>query len=453
MKIILLAVLMFLRPGAWAQGVAELQSAFNSAAAKAGPAVVSVKVLKEETQSVLEPDYFFGYAVPSERLYRYNSAGLGSGVIIDKRGYVLTNLHVVADAVLIKIVTQDAKGVEKEWMASVVGSDPALDLALLKIKGGASFPWLDLNGDAALKVGDLVIAVGYPFGFKQTVTSGIISALNASLPVEGRRYEKLIQTDAAVNHGNSGGPLLNLRGEIIGINTAIASPTGVFAGMGFAVPASEIKRVLDDLLAGREIRRGWLGLSLVGLDPVMAARLGFSQPGGAIVNVSVPDSPAYLAGLRRGDIILACDGGPVENNEDLFIKTFSKRPGEEVEIVYQRKGVRKTLKIKLGERGKRTEKAARTTAARSSSPGAGEALEWEGLTLVYEGAATVSGISGESRLAGYLRRGDTIRAVNGVPITSAADLGKAFAFASLADGVFFDIVRDGEAAYISVQLK
>lgn len=354
--IILLAL--FLSPlHAPAQGVAELQQAFNYAAAKAGPAVVSVKVLKEETQAVWEPDYFFGYSLPSEKLYRYQSAGIGSGVIIDKRGYVLTNLHVVENAVRIKIVTQDEKGLEKEWLAVPAGHDPALDLALLKIQGGGVFPWLDLNGEAVLKVGDFVIAVGYPFGFKQTVTSGIISALKAGLPVEGRRYENLIQTDAAVNHGNSGGPLLNLKGEVVGINTAIASPTGVFAGMGFAVPASEIKRVLGDLLAGREIKRGWLGLSVLGLDEFMAERLGLPSSGGAIVKLSVPGSPAYLAGIRRGDIVLDCGGDPVENNDDLFLKTFSRRPGDELELTYLRKGLKKTVKIKLGEREAGTERA------------------------------------------------------------------------------------------------
>ncbi|MBI4351603.1 MAG: trypsin-like peptidase domain-containing protein [Elusimicrobia bacterium] len=252
--LLLLALTLFQAP-AGAQDLAGLQKAFNDAAAKAGPAVVSVQVIKEETQSVWEPEYFFGYVIPYERLYRYHSAGIGSGVIIDKRGYILTNRHVVEDAVRIKIVTQDADGVEKEWLAYVVASAPGLDLSLLKIKGDGPFTSLDLNGSAALKVGDFVLAVGYPFGFKQSVTSGIISALNASLPVEGMRYESLIQTDAAINHGNSGGPLLNLKGEVIGINTAIASPTGAFSGMGFAVPASEIKKVLDDMLAGREVRK------------------------------------------------------------------------------------------------------------------------------------------------------------------------------------------------------
>lgn len=451
MKLLVILALIVSPASLRAQGVAELQKSFNAAAAKAGPAVVSVQVIKEETQSVWEPDYFFGYAIPSERLYRYKSAGMGSGAIIDKRGYVLTNRHVVEDAVRIKIVTQDAKGVEKEWMASIVGSDPALDVALLKIKGGASFPWLELNGEAALQVGDFVIAVGYPFGFRQTVTSGIISALNASLPVEGRKYEKLIQTDAAINHGNSGGPLLNLKGEVIGMNTAIASPTGVFAGMGFAVPASEIKKVLDDLIAGRKIKRGWLGISLLHLDPVMAVRLGLELSGGAIVNVSAAGSPAYRAGIRRGDIMLSCDGMEINTQEDLFNRIYSRRPGDEVEIVYLRKGARKTVKVTLAERGAEITAGAKT--AGREKEGAKDSIEWEGLELVYSGGARVQAVGGNSRLAGYLREGDIIRAVNGAAVDDPAGMAKVFSSASLSEGVVFDLLRDGEATYLSVQSK
>lgn len=451
MKIILLlAGLCFPAPAA-AQGLPELQQAFNAAAAKAGPAVVSVQVIKEETQTVVEPDHFFGYMVPSEKTYRYRSGGLGSGVIIDPRGYVLTNRHVAEDAVRIKVITQDERGVEKEWIASAVGSDPALDLALLKIKGGGVFPALELAGDAPLRVGDFVMAVGYPFGFKQTVTSGIISALNASLSVEGRKLEKLIQTDAAINHGNSGGPLLNLKGEVVGLNTAIASPTGVFAGMGFAVPASEIRKVLGDLIAGREIKRGWLGLSLLHVDPVMAARLGLDRSGGAIVNVAVEESPAWRAGIRRGDVILTCDGAQVETNADLFYKTYAKRPGDEVELAYLRRGARRTIKIKLGERGAETAYA-RTAAAAPAPRGAAQ-LAWEGVNLVFDGGARVLGVDSDSRLAGYLRPGDAIRAVNGVSFDNAAEMQKVFAGASLAEGAVFDLLRDGQNTYLSVQSR
>ncbi|OGS14336.1 MAG: hypothetical protein A2234_10245 [Elusimicrobia bacterium RIFOXYA2_FULL_58_8] len=452
MRYIVFALFVLCPLSATAQGVGELQKAFNAAASKAGPAVVSVQVIKEETQAVLEPDYYFGHVIPSEKLYRYKSAGMGSGVIIDPRGYVLTNLHVVQDALRIKVVTQDAKGVEKSWVASVAGNDPALDLALLKIRGGASFPWLGLNGVSSLQIGDFVLAVGYPFGFKQTVTSGIISALNASMPVEGRKYEKLIQTDAAINHGNSGGPLLNLKGEVIGINTAIASPTGVFAGMGFAVPSSEINKVLGDLIAGRKIRRGWLGVSLLHLDSLMAKRLGLALPEGAIVNVSVEGSPAYKAGIRRGDIILACDGTTIETNEDLFYQTYSRRPGDEVEIVYLRRGVRKTIKIKLGERGMPGDHAVDPGPVRGN-PQAGAKFVWEGVGFSYSGGARVVSIAKESRLDGYLRPGDTIQAVNGAEVKTPALMTEVFRSANLADGVVFDLLRDGESTYLSVQSR
>lgn len=452
MKTLLLLAGLCCPAPAGAQALGELQQAFNAAAAKAGPAVVSVQVLKEETQTVLEPDHYFGYMLPSERTYRYQSGGLGSGVIIDPRGYVLTNRHVAEDAVRIKVITQDARGVEKEWMASLAGTDPALDLALLKIRGGGAFPALDLAGDTPVKVGDFVMAVGYPFGFKQTVTSGIISALKASLRVEGRKYENLIQTDAAINQGNSGGPLLNLKGEVIGLNTAIASPTGVFAGMGFAVPASEIKKVLGDLMAGREIRRGWLGLSLLHVDPVMAARLGLRSAGGAIVNASVEGSPAWRAGVRRGDVVLSCDGDPVETNADLFYKTYSKRPGDEIELVYARRGAERTVRIKLGERGAEAAAPGRRGAAPAAEAGPG--TRWEGLELAFaDGGARVLSVGAESRLAGYLRPGDIIRAVNGVTFDTKAEMEKAFARASLADGALFDLLRDGQNTYLSVQSR
>ena len=443
--------LLLLPAGAFAQ-LAELQQAYNSAAAKAGPAVVSVQVIKEETQSVLEPDYYFGYDLPTARVYRYKSEGVGSGVIVDKRGYVLTNRHVVEDSVRIRVVTQDARGVEKEWLATVTGTDPALDLAVLKIRAnGAAFPYLDLDTAGQPKVGDFVLAVGYPFGFKQTVTSGIISAVNASLPVEGRRMEKLIQTDAAINHGNSGGPLLNLKGEVIGINSAIASPTGVFAGMGFAIPASEIKRVLDDLLAGREIKRGWLGLSLLAVDPVMAARLGLEVPEGGIVNEAVPGSPAYKAGLRRGDIVLSCDGREILTHEDLFSYIYGRRPGDEVELVYLRKGAKRTARVRLGERGGEAGAAA-------SAPGAAPReqagrFEWQGAKFAYEDGAKVVSVGRDSALAGRLRPGDVVQAVNGARVDSPAAMAKVFSGADLADGVLFDLVRDGKATYLSVQAK
>ena len=452
MKSMLITLFFFLSAAAGAQDLGGLQQAFNAAAAKAGPAVVSVQVVKEETQSVLEPDYYFGYALPSERTYRWRSAGIGSGVIIDPRGYVLTNRHVVEDAVRIRIVTQDAKGVEKTWMAEPAGADPALDVALLKIKGGGVFPYLELNGDGGLKVGDFVLAVGYPFGFKQTVTSGIISALNAALPVEGRKYEGLIQTDAAINQGNSGGPLLNLKGEVIGLNTAIASPTGAFAGMGFAIPAAEIKKVLPDLAVGRSVRRGWLGVSLLPVDEVMAARLGLPSAGGAIINYVAPGSPAAAAGLKRGDVVLGCDGSPVDTDTDIFYRTYSGRPGDEMELSLLRGGSKRTVRVKLGERPEHEASAAAGGPSRVPEKDTA-VLDWEGVRFAWADGARVDSVGADSRLSGYLRRGDIVKAVNGAALTDAAAMKRAFSGASLAEGVVLDLSRDGVSTYLSVQSR
>lgn len=431
---------------AFALEINEMQKIFNSVASKASQSVVSVQVVREEAQKVMEPEYFFGYIIPQERVYTHRTAGLGSGVIIDPRGYVLTNLHVVEDAVLIKVTTQDENGVEKTWLANPVASDPALDLALLKIKEQHTFPYLTLNADDKLKVGNIVVAVGYPFGFKQTVTSGIISALNAKLPVEGRYYENLIQTDAAINQGNSGGPLLNMNCEVIGINTAIASPNGAFAGMGFSVPSSSIKPVLEDMLAGRKIKRGWLGVTVLNIDRIMAARLGYMDIEGVIVNQSVKNSPAWKAGIRRGDIILSVGGTKINSDKALLMQTFSRRPGEEIIMEWLQSGKRKVSKIILADRD--------TSLSEYTSKGniTEETILWEKVELVYDdnGARIVS-IDMNSKLNGYLLRDDIITAVNGKEINNFNDMKKCFDSAKLYDGVVFDLTRNGEQTYISVQ--
>ncbi|MCR4821205.1 MAG: trypsin-like peptidase domain-containing protein [Elusimicrobiales bacterium] len=426
----------------------ELQETYNTVAAKASKAVVSVQVVREEAQKVVEPEYFFGYVIPQERIYRHQTAGIGSGVIINSRGYVLTNYHVVEDAVDIKITMKDENGTEKTYMAGSVASDPALDIALLKVKEGGEFPFLELNYSEKLSVGNMVMAVGYPFGFKQTVTSGIISALNAKLPVNGKRYEHLIQTDAAINPGNSGGPLLNLKGEVIGINTAIASPSGAFAGMGFAVPSTEIKPVLDDMLAGRKIRRGWLGVSVLGIDRIIAAQLGMPKATGVIVNQVVYGSPAWKAGIERGDIIIACNDSEINSADSMVLQTFSRRPGEKITLEIIHNGKRKTVKAVLGDREQSENSGENDSASVSDS----KTAVWEGVELeAGPSGAKVMGLRSGSGLKGHLMRGDIISSVNGVKINSSATLKKAFNSASLREGVLFDIVRNGHPSYISVQ--
>lgn len=448
------AFALFLTATAGAQEEAyKVQQTFNMVAAKAKPAVVSLKVVREDAETFIEPEFFFGYIIPRERTYRYDTQGVGSGLIIDPEGHILTNYHVVEGASRIRVSVADAGGKEKTYMASLSGRDPALDLAVLKIESTDRFPYLELEQLDA-KVGDFALAVGYPFGFRQTFTSGIVSALNAGIKVEGRKYEKLIQTDAAINQGNSGGPLLNLNGRVIGVNAAIFSPSRAFAGMGFAIPASEVRRVLPDMLAGREVKRGWLGISLTALDPVMAARLGLKATSGGIVNAVAKDSPAYEAGVTRGNIITESDGEPIEKEEDLFYRTYTRRPGDIMELTIISGKLTKKQKIKLAERPGR-DSAVIYTPGRANKvrpEHKNNFYSWEGLDLRFEeGGAVVERIHADSKLFGYLRRGDMIRAVNRTAVASFAGMPNVFDAANLAEGVLFDIERDGNGMFISVQ--
>jgi len=307
----------------------------------------SLRVIREEVERVIEPEFYFGYMVPMEKQYRYETGGLGSGVVVDPSGLVLTNEHVVSGADRIQVIMLDRAGKQRTYLASLAASDQRLDLAVLRIKTTApeSFPYLKFAAEPA-KVGDWAIAVGYPFGFRQTMTSGIISAVDVSMRIQGRRYARLLQTDAAINQGNSGGPLLNIRGEIVGVNSAIFSPSGAFAGMGFAIPAAEAKRAYDDFLGLKPARRGWLGATLMRVDPYTAARFGV--PAGALLNRVVPGSPAARAGLRRGDIVTSFDGEEVADDADLLSFIYSRKPGDKAELGYFRSGAEKRAQVTLG---------------------------------------------------------------------------------------------------------
>jgi serine protease Do len=332
-------------PGAAQEEAIKVQQSFNAVAEAARPAVVSIRVLREEVERVIEPEFFFGYMVPMEKQYRYETGGIGSGVIVDPKGYVLTNEHVVEGAERIQVIMLDKAGREKTYLAELAASDQRIDLAVLKIKSKDIFPYLKFAAEPA-KVGDWAIAVGYPFGFRQTMTSGIISAAEVSMRIQGRRYARLLQTDAAINQGNSGGPLLNIRGEIIGVNSAIFSPSGAFSGMGFAIPAAEARRAYEDFLGLKPARRGWLGTSLLKVDAYTAGRYGL--PPGALVNRVVAGSPAARAALKRGDIITSFAGEEVRDDADLLSFIYSRKPGDKVELGYYRGGKERTAQVTLG---------------------------------------------------------------------------------------------------------
>ena len=314
---------------------------------EATPAVVSIAVEGTQQASQQVPEmfrYFFG--APNEQVQERPFRGLGSGVIIDaEKGYVVTNNHVVDNADNITVKLTDGR----EFEAKKLGSDPQSDIALLQIEG-EDLRALPLSDSDDLRVGDFAIAIGNPFGLSQTVTSGIVSALGRSgLNIGG--YEDFIQTDAAINRGNSGGALVNLKGELIGINTAIFGPGGGNVGIGFAIPSNMMKNLVDQIIEFGEVRRGLLGIRGQNIDADLAQAMESDVNKGAFVNEVTPDSAAEKADIQPGDIIIALNDRELSSFEELRAKVASLGAGAEIELTIIRKGEEITQMVTLGDAG------------------------------------------------------------------------------------------------------
>lgn len=310
------------------------------------PAVVNISV---QTRSAIENnplfrDPFFRrfFNIPDQAERPEQSAG--SGVIVDAaNGYVVTNFHVIKDALRVTVTLKD----RRQFQANLVGTDPGTDIALLKIDA-KKLQALRLGNSDLLNVGDFVVAIGNPFGLGQTVTSGIVSALGRSgLDIEG--YEDFIQTDASINPGNSGGALVNLKGELIGINTAIIGPSGANVGIGFAVPSVMVKAVVDQIMRFGEVRRGRLGASSEDITHDLAASLGLPSTAGAIVSTVDIHSPAEKAGLKAGDVITAVNGRNIRSSLDLRNKIGLMPIGETVTLDLIRNGKPLTTRVKIAK--------------------------------------------------------------------------------------------------------
>lgn len=310
------------------------------------PAVVNISV---QTRSAIEDnplfrDPFFRrfFELPDQAARPERSAG--SGVIVDAaKGYVITNFHVVKDAQHVLVTLKD----RRQFQAKLVGTDPGTDIALLKIEA-KNLRALSLGDSDLLNVGDFVVAIGNPFGLGQTVTSGIVSALGRSgLDIEG--YEDFIQTDASINPGNSGGALVNLKGELIGINTAIIGPSGANVGIGFAVPSAMVKSVLDQIVRFGEVRRGRLGANGEDITYDLASSLGLASTEGAIISSIDSGSPAEKGGLRPRDVVTAINGRAVRNAIDLRNKVGMMPIGETVDLKLIRDGKPLTAKVKIAK--------------------------------------------------------------------------------------------------------
>ncbi len=272
--------------------------------------------------------------------------GLGSGVIVSPDGLILTNNHVVdgADDIIVSIA-----GDRKEYTATRVGADAATDLAVLRIEA-KDLPAITFADSDKVRVGDISIAIGNPFGLTQTVSMGIVSALGRSnLNILGSGYEDFIQTDASINPGNSGGALVDIEGRLIGVNTAIFSRTGGNQGIGFAVPANLAHTIMDSLLKDGRVVRGFLGVRLQELDEDLRGEFNFKDGDGSLVAQVEPESPAANGGVEAGDVIIALDGKPVENTQNLRMRVSSMAPGTKVMIKVMREGKEKELAVELGE--------------------------------------------------------------------------------------------------------
>jgi len=308
------------------------------------PAVVNISVVTrapmEDNPLFRDPFFRRFFNLPDRPQRREQAAG--SGVIIDaQRGYVLTNHHVVRQAEQVLVTLKD----RRQFQARLVGSDPGTDVAVLQIEA-RDLTALRFGDSDQLSVGDYVIAVGNPFGIGQTVTSGIVSALGRSgLSPEG--YEDFIQTDASINPGNSGGALVNLRGELIGINSAIIGPAGGNVGIGFAVPANMARTILNQIVKYGEVRRGRLGIEMADINPEIAKKLGISSLEGVLVAAVQQGSPAEQAGLRQRDVIIAMNGRALNSAAELRTKLGLTPIGEEIELRLMRGGETRTLKVKI----------------------------------------------------------------------------------------------------------
>jgi serine protease Do len=288
---------------------------------------------------------------------------LGSGFFINENGTIVTNHHVIEGAEEITIRTSDGR----ELQADIVGSDEATDIAVLRVRERGRYPFVTFDDARHVRVGDWVVAVGNPFGLDGTATAGIVSAI-------GRRdagssaYVDYMQIDAPINRGNSGGPTFDLAGNVIGVNSAIFSPTGGNVGIGFAIPANTASAIVDQLLSGGRVTRGWIGVSIQPLDSDIARSLGLDEPRGALVASVVPDGPAARAGVQQGDVILSFEGNRIEDSRDLTQRVGATAIGRNARIEVLRNGARRALTMRLAERPSEQVLAASATPTPNETP-------------------------------------------------------------------------------------
>ena len=352
-----------LLPGAARSGVVTLQESapqetegktssmgVSAAAQKAMPSVVNIftsTVIKTPLHPFMDdPRFRFFFGDPRD-LEPQNSSSLGSGVIVSPDGYILTNHHVVEAADQIEVALADGR----KTKAHVIGSDPETDLAVIKVELPGKLPAITFGHPERAQVGDIVVAIGNPFGVGQTVTMGIISALKRS-HLGLSAFENFIQTDAAINPGNSGGALVDVNGNLIGINSAIYSPNGGSLGIGFAIPVSIAKKTMEQIIQSGSVTRGWIGAGVQELTPELAESFKLGSAKGVLITEVIRNSPAEQAGIKTGDILIAIDGQAIDDWNTMLETVANLPPGKIVTARLMRNGTATSLPVKIGKRPK-----------------------------------------------------------------------------------------------------
>jgi serine protease Do len=397
-----------------------------------GPAVVNVSTIarretSDEGVPELAPDdplyeFFrrFGFGAP--QLQPPPVRGEGSGFVISADGYILTNAHVVDQAREVTVRTTD----RREYRAKVVGVDRHTDVAVLKIDA-AKLPYVRIGNQTDVKAGEWVIAIGSPFGFENSVTAGIVSATARSLPGDAS-YTRFIQTDVAVNPGNSGGPLFNLQGEVIGINSQIYSRTGGYQGVSFAVPIDVANNVKDQLVANGRVERGRIGVTIQDVNQALSDSFRLSRPRGALVSQVEEDGPADDAGIKPGDVILEVDGKPIERSGELPAVIAGIKPGKQATLTIWRDKSEREIRIKVGELQDEPAVALRDARGDAETGKLGLAVRpltgAEQRQLQTTGRLVVEAADGPAAIAG-VEPGDVLIAVNGAQVASVSEFSKA----------------------------